>query len=116
MSDGVKSSTLWYTSSKLTKRKGFANMTPNDLAQARQFVCSRPEYAWVCAHTDDFFTVSDLARYTGLSRESVRGLVENAAFPGAIRYSESIGWRIPRSGLIEYYARQLGWKSGQETG
>jgi predicted DNA-binding transcriptional regulator AlpA len=116
MSNGVKSTTLWYTSSKLTKRKGFANMTPNDLAQARQFVCSRPEYAWVCAHTDDFFTVSDLARYTGLSRESVRGLVENAAFPGAIRYSESIGWRIPRSGLIEYYARQLGWNAGQETG
>lgn len=91
-------------------------MKPEEFPAAQQFVCARPEYAWVCAHPDDFFTISDIARYTHLSRESVRGLVEGKAFPGAIRYSENIGWRIPRSGLVEYYAGQLGWKGGRQTG
>jgi predicted DNA-binding transcriptional regulator AlpA len=91
-------------------------MTPDERMQAQEFVCSRPEYSWVCMHPDDFFTISDIARYTGLSRESVRGLIESATFPGAIRYSENIGWRVPRSGLVEYYAKQLGWKSGQQAG
>jgi hypothetical protein len=91
-------------------------MTPEEFQEAQRFVCARPEYAWVCTHEDDFFTISDLARYTHLSRESVRGLVEGKAFAGAVRYSSSIGWRIPRSGLVEYYARQLGWKTGQQAG
>jgi predicted DNA-binding transcriptional regulator AlpA len=91
-------------------------MSPEDFPEAQKFVCARPEFAWVCTHPDDFFTISDLSRYTGLSRETVRGLVENKAFPGAVRYSESIGWRIPRSGLVEYYAGQFGWRSGQQAG
>ena len=91
-------------------------MKPEEFEEAQRFVCARPEYAWVCKHPDDFFTISDLARYTGLSRETVRGLVESKTFPGTVRYSESIGWRIPRSGLVEYYADQLGWQSAQQAG
>jgi hypothetical protein len=91
-------------------------MTPEELASAQRFVCSRPEYAWVCTHPDDFFTISDLARSMGLSRDSVRGIIESGAFPGAIKYTESISWRVPRSGLVEYYAHQLGWDASQQAG
>jgi hypothetical protein len=90
-------------------------MTPDELQAAQQFVCARPEYSWVCTHPNNWFTVSDISRYSGLSRPIVRGLVESGTFPGAIQYTESVGWRVPRSGLVEYYARQLGWKTGQQA-
>lgn len=97
-------------------RKGRWAMTPEELQEAQTFVCARPEYGWVCSHPDDTFTISDIARYTHLSRDSVRNLIEDGAFPGSVRYSETIGWRVPRTGLVEFYAGQLGWKSGQQAG
>lgn len=91
-------------------------MTPDEFREAERMVCARPEYAWLCDAAQEWFTISDIARYARLSRDTVRDLVEDRQFPGAIRYTEGVGWRIPRSGLIEYYARKLGFKSGQQAG
>ncbi len=91
-------------------------MTPDEYQAAERLVCARPEYSWLCATGQEWYNISDIAGHAHLSRETVRKMIEGGAFPGAIRYTEGTGWRIPRSGLIEYYARKLGFQSGQQVG
>jgi excisionase family DNA binding protein len=91
-------------------------MTPEEFRRAEERVCARPEYSWLCSSKQEWFNISDIAGYAQLSRDTVRKMVENGEFPGAIRYTEGTGWRVPRSGLIEYYARKLGFQAGQQAG
>jgi hypothetical protein len=52
-----------------------------------------------------------------LARDTVRDMIEkDHAFPGAIRYTETVGWRVPRSGLVEYYAKELHWDARHQAG
>jgi hypothetical protein len=74
-------------------------------------VAARPEYAWVFAG-DGWFNVAEIARGLGVSRKIVTDWCRDSAFPGALYYGDNVGYRIPRSGLIEFLAKRL---SGQQN-
>ena len=81
-------------------------MTPEELQAAEQLLAQWPEYACL---TDErgaksWYNVAEIARGAGVSRDTARDWCEKGAIPGAIYYGPDIGWRVPRSGLIEYLA------------
>ncbi len=80
-------------------------MTPEELAAAEAMLRERPEYAWVFASGLQWFTTSDISRGTGLAVNTVRKRCEQGEVPGAAWYGSDIGWRVPRSGLVEWLSR-----------
>jgi hypothetical protein len=91
-------------------------MTPEELQEAERLLSSRPEYNWLTQSGKQWFNLTDVARGSGLSRDTVRGLCESGSIPGVVYYNPDIGWRIPYSGLVEYFDRLLRGGSGQQTG
>jgi hypothetical protein len=91
-------------------------MTPEEFREAERLLSARLEYTWLIQSGKQWFNLSDVARGAGLSRDTVRGLCEAGSIPGAIYYNPDIGWRIPYSGLVEYFARLLSGGSGQQVG
>lgn len=62
--------------------------------------------AWVLGG-QQWYRAVEAAQHLGLSDDAVRTLAERGQIPGAILHDERrIGWRLPRSGLITYIARQ----------
>lgn len=74
---------------------------------------ARPEFAWVLAPGDGWFNVSEIARGLGVSRKIVTDWCRDGAIPGVVYYGEDVGYRVPRSGLIEFLAARL---RGQQAG
>ena len=63
-----------------------------------------PEFAWVLSD-QQLYTAVELAEHMAMSDEAVRKLAASGAFPGAILHPNNrIGWRIPRSGVLNYLA------------
>jgi hypothetical protein len=91
-------------------------MTPEEFREAEKLLSSRPEYQWLTQSGKQWFNLTDVARGSGLSRDTVRGLCESGSIPGAVFYNPDIGWRLPYSGLVEYFARLLRGGSGQRVG
>lgn len=79
-------------------------MTPEQLAAAEAMLARRPEFAWLTGDPAAWRNVKDVAAGAGVARATVNKWCEDGLIPGAIYY-EGIGWRIPRSGLIEYFGR-----------
>ena len=79
-------------------------MTPDELRAAEAQLAQRPEYDWL---TSDpawaWFNVSEVARGAGVARRTVYVWCKEGRVPGAIDYGDSVGWKIPRSGLIEFF-------------
>lgn len=90
-------------------------MTPQELAAAEARLAARPEYAWLL-QDGNWFNLSEVAAGMGISRDTVRNMCEAGTIPGAIRYEGQVGWRMPKSGLIEYYDGLTHGKSGQQAG
>jgi hypothetical protein len=79
-------------------------VTPEELHQAEDRLAERPEYEWLTGSATEWFITAEVSRHTGVSRNTVRFLCESGRIPGAVFYGPDIGWRIPRSGLIEFFS------------
>lgn len=89
-------------------------MTPEQIAEAEARLAQRPEFRWLAEAPDTaWFNVTEAARHIGIAASTMRKLCERGDMPGSIYYGPDIGWRIPRSGLVEYLARAIGY--GQHT-
>jgi len=91
-------------------------MTPEEQQKAEQQLSQRPEFAWLISSGKQWFNITDVANGSGLSRNTVRDFCERGRMPGAVFYGLEIGWRIPRSGLIEFFIRTSGDSSDQQVG
>jgi Helix-turn-helix domain len=78
-------------------------MTPEELKEAEATLALRPEFSWLTGDPSAWRNVTDVANGAGVTRQTAAAWCERGLIPGAIYY-EGIGWRIPRSGLIEYFA------------
>lgn len=80
-------------------------MTPEELQAAEARLAERPEYDWLVGDARKaWYQVAEVARGAGVSRDTVRNWCERGLIPGAVNYD--VGWRMPRSGLVEFFARQ----------
>jgi Helix-turn-helix domain len=91
-------------------------MTPEELQAAERFLSQRPEFAWLISSGKQWFNITDVANGSGVSRNTVRDWCQSAKLPGAVYYGPEIGWRIPRSGLIEYFSRTMRGPGDQQAG
>lgn len=91
-------------------------MSPEELQRAEQRLAQRPELAWLISSGKQWFNITDVANGSGLSRNTVRDFCERGRMPGAVYYGPEIGWRIPRSGLIEFFIRTSGDAGDQQVG
>lgn len=65
-----------------------------------------PEYDWLTKSAQSWWTVAEVSLHTGVSHETVRSRCESGEIPGAIQYDRPVGWRMPRSGLLAFYAER----------
>jgi predicted DNA-binding transcriptional regulator AlpA len=80
------------------------HMSPEELKAAEEQLAQRPEYDWLTRDpARAWFNVSEVARGAGVARPTVYDWCKDGRIPGAIDYGDSVGWKIPRSGLIEFF-------------
>jgi hypothetical protein len=72
--------------------------------QAQEILTKIPEYAWLTASSELWFTTGEVAAALRTSPATVRSWCERGAIAGASDYGGRIGWRMPRSGLLLYFA------------
>lgn len=72
-----------------------------------------PEYDWLTQSDEPWFTVAQVAPHMGVSKETVRGWCENGHIKHATLYQQQVGWRMPRSGLLLFFARRV--REGQQS-
>ncbi len=82
-------------------------MTPEEMQAAEAELRARPEYDWLFTSGLQWFSTTDVSRGTGLATPTIRKRCEQGEIPGAAWYGADIGWRMPRSGLIEWFYRSL---------
>lgn len=90
-------------------------MTPEQLAAAEAMLARRPEFDWLTKSAEAWYTASQVAAGAGMSPVTVRKLCERGEIPGAVYYGPDIGWRMSRSGLVEYLAGALGRGRGSAS-
>lgn len=65
------------------------------------------EYVWLLDSDLVFFTIPEVARHARMDEYAIRLRCESGEIPGSVRHGGKTGWRIPRSGLILYFASRL---------
>lgn len=88
-------------------------MTPEELERFEKSLSIRPEYNWLTQNPSPWRNMSEVATGMGVSRQTIKSWCERGQIPGAIDYGQDIGWRMPRSGLIEFIANLQRGASGQ---
>lgn len=90
-------------------------MTPEELMAAEAALAARPEFAWLTGDVSAWRNVTEVANGSGVTRPTITAWCERGLIPGAIYYA-GVGWRIPRSGLIEYFAGLQRRDGGAQAG
>ena len=79
-------------------------MTPEELKAAEAQLAQRPEYEWLTGEMSRaWYNVAEVARGAGVARDTARDWCKDGKIPGAIDDGDSVGWKVPRSGLIEFF-------------
>jgi hypothetical protein len=75
-----------------------------DLKEAERILSQVPEYAWLITSQKPWWTVAEVSEQLGIGESVVRSWCDRGLIPGAVLHSRQTGWRMPRSGLIQYLA------------
>lgn len=78
-------------------------LTQAEIDTAERKLAGIPEYSWLTASRNEWWTVSEIAEHLRVGNKTV--LAWCAGIAGATKLSQQAGWRIPRSGLLVYLAR-----------
>ena len=77
------------------------------IAEAQRLLASIPEYHWLTQSDQAWFTVAEVAPNMAVSKETVRGWCEAGQIKHATLYQQQVGWRMPRSGLLLFFAERV---------
>ncbi len=91
-------------------------MADDETREALEILQAIPEYAWLVDSERPWFTVAEVSERTGVGEGGVRAWCERGLIPGAVQFGHKIGWRIPRSGLLSYFASLHKGTSGTSAG
>ncbi len=77
-------------------------MTPED---AERYLREFPEFTWLTdTAPDHWYKIIEVADALRLGETAVRNACMRGSINGAINYGPRIGWRMPRRGLLLYFA------------
>lgn len=87
-------------------------LSDDEYAQAVAILLETREFEWLTNSDKKWYSLGEVSDNTGVSRDSIRKWCEAGDFPGAINYQPiQVGWRIPKSNLVVFFARALRRKS-----
>lgn len=72
--------------------------------EAERILQATPEYDWLARSGQQWYTVAEVATAVAVSKALVRAWCERGQIAGAVLYGQQIGWRLPRSGLLLFFA------------
>lgn len=75
-----------------------------ELEAAERLLRETPEYAWITESGQQWYTVSEVVEATTVAATTVRAWCDRGQIAGAVFYGQQIGWRMPRSGLLLFFA------------
>lgn len=75
-----------------------------ELREAEQTLGGIPEYAWLTQSGTQWYTVAEVAEAMNVGKDVVRRWCERGQIANAVMYGQQIGWRMPRSGLLLFFA------------
>jgi hypothetical protein len=75
-----------------------------NLQEAERILAQLPEYAWLTKNAKLWWRVAEVAEHLEIGESAVRSWCERGLIPGAVLHTRQLGWRIPRSGLVQYLA------------
>lgn len=77
------------------------------LDEATEILRQRPEFDWLVNSGKQWYSIEEVkGDKTGLGDAALRAICSRGEIDGADNYGPGIGWRMPRSGLIFYFARR----------
>jgi hypothetical protein len=72
--------------------------------QAQAILARIPEYAWLTSGNEQWYSPGEVAAAMGINAATVRLWCDRGDVVGAINYGGRMGWKLPRSGLLLYFA------------
>ncbi len=78
-----------------------------DITAAENRLRGVPGYTWLLDSPKQFWTAPEVAEPISVNMNTVKKWCSDGLIPGALNLGAS-GWRIPREGLILYFASRLG--------
>jgi hypothetical protein len=101
-------------------RKQKEDVMPGDeeLREAERVLAAYPEYRWLMGAdgvSKQWWSVADVAAQLDLTADVVRAWCQRGEIPGAVLYEKQVGWRMPRSGLVVYFAKLQGWNGASQS-
>lgn len=76
-----------------------------EVAQAERALRAHPEYRWLWDSGLQWYRVSDIVKATDFTADTIEGWCKQGQIRHAAYFGQQIGWRIPRSGLILFFAQ-----------
>lgn len=76
----------------------------DEVREAERILQTTPEYDWLARSGQQWYTVAEVATAMAVSKNMVRSWCERGQIAGAVIYGQQIGWRLPRSGLLLFFA------------
>ena len=83
---------------------GTQGINSEELRAAEQTLRAIPEYAWLADSGQQWYTVAEVAEAVSIGKDVIRRWCERGLIANAVMYGQQIGWRLPRSGLLLFFA------------
>lgn len=83
---------------------GTQGINSEELRAAEQTLRAIPEYAWLAESGQQWYTVAEVAEAMSIGKDVIRRWCERGLIANAVMYGQQIGWRLPRSGLLLFFA------------
>lgn len=77
------------------------------IAEAEAILRPIPEYDWLVRAGKQFWKGSEIAEVFGIDSRKVAEWCAAGLIVGATEFGEKLGWRIPRSGLLLFFAERV---------
>jgi hypothetical protein len=77
------------------------------IADAEAILRPIPEYDWLVRSGKQFWKGSEIAEVFGIDSRKVAEWCAEGLIRGATEFGEKLGWRIPRSGLVLFFAERI---------
>ena len=77
------------------------------IAGAETMLRRIPEYDWLTKSNKLFWRSSEIAEIFGIDSRTVIEWCTNGQIRGATGFGDRLGWRMPRSGLLIFFAERV---------
>jgi len=77
------------------------------IAEAEAILRPIPEYDWLVRSGKQFWKGSEVADVFGIDSRKVADWCADGLIIGATEFGEKLGWRLPRSGLLLFFAERV---------